>query len=498
MINNANFDFLLPILVVIPLIMAVVLFFIKNYNISYILTILTTGIVFSISIVIAILSKLNNVSYSFGNFMAPYGIEYKATALNLFFIIIVCFLGFIISIWQKKAVLLENKINSPYLFNALYLLFLTGSLGILITNDFFNLFVFLEILSLSTYILIALNKNKEAPLSAFNYLMIGTIAASFYVFGIGILYLIFGTLNIDDLINRIPQLPQNKLFYLASAFITAGIFIKMGLYPLFWWLPKSYQNASTSASAFIAGTSTKIAIYVFIKIVILMLGLSQQFNVSLILNILIILAIINMIYGGLLSLKQTDFKLLLAFSSISQLGYIILGIGIFNELSLNSTLYIILSHALVKSGLFLAIGMLTLKFNSNDINFFKGNVSKYPVLFFAIIYLSLSLAGFPLTSGFWGKLSLFFATLNSDFKYLTIFIIVSSLLSFSYAWKIIFSLWFNPNNLGGNIISNNKLPIYMYVALYSLICVDFSIAINPSFAFGFIEEVIQITFNLKG
>ena len=158
----------------------------------------------------------------------------------------------------------------------MFLLTFVGSLGILITNDAFNLFVFLEISSLTTYILIALSKNKESTLASFNYLIIGTVSASFYVFGIGVLYMMFGTLNIESLITAMIDAPVNPLFVLAITLLSAGILIKIAIFPLAWWLPKSYSTAPSVVSAFLAGTASKVSIYMFLKISIKVSGGKRQ------------------------------------------------------------------------------------------------------------------------------------------------------------------------------------------------------------------------------
>ena len=491
-----NLEFILPFIVTIPLVVSLILFFIRNYFLSYLITIITTFSVFFLSLYLLIQSRFIPIKYYFGNFLAPYGIEYKADALNLYFIIIVSFIAFVISIYQKKSIEIETNLKKTHLYNSIFLLVLTGSLGILITNDAFNLFVFLEILSLSTYILMAINRDDRSFLNAFNYLIIGTVAASFYVFGIGILYVILGTLNIEDIINKLYAYQPTNLLYFAIAMVATGVLIKIGLFPLFFWRPNSYKSLSSPALALIGGTSFKVMIYVFFKIVILMIGKNQFFDVSIILNIIIILSIINILYGSLIIFQQTDLKLLLAFSSIAHVGYIMLGIGAFNQLSISASFYQILVHSLSKTGLFLVIGMLLMSFNTFNINSLKGSLKNHVFLLIPFIYFGLSLVGMPGTAGFWGKFSLIFSLINSQFNFIVIIILISSMMAFTYTWKLIFNLYgYKETHI---VEKKQNISWYMYISIYLLMIVDFTFALNPNIPFYFVNQIISFVIIPQG
>ena len=485
-----NLEWILPILVVLPLGVSLLLFFIRNYLISTLITIFTCIFIFIISVYLLFASSAIPISYFFGNFLAPFGIEYRSDILKLFFIILISFVALISSIYQKKSILLESNLQKPYFYNPIFLLALCGSIGIVITEDAFNLFVFLEILSLSTYILIALHKNKESSLASFNYLIIGTIAASFYVFGLGILYLLLGTLNIEDIINKLYNYQPNNLLYFAIALICSGIFIKIGLFPLFFWLPSSYKNLITPALAFIGGTSFKVAIYMFLKIVVLMIGKNQYFNLEIIFNIVIILSICSILYGSILIFKQNDLKLFFAFSSISHIGYIMLGVGIFSQLSIMSSFYQLLTHSIDKVGVFLCIGIIYLYFKSINIDELKGSLKHKLILFIPFVYFSLSLVGMPGTAGFWGKFSLIYSLVYSPFRYIIAILLFSSVLAFIYAWRLILTLY--GYNLTDKIsYPNEKSPFYMYLAIYILMFTSIILAFNPNFAFYMAEQIIS-------
>ena len=491
------FDFLLPLIVGIPLFMALIIIFIRNNFLSWIISVLTTLIITAISIFILFTFNLKPVSYYFGNFLPPVGIEYKIDLLNLFFIVIVSVIALLSIIWAKNAIVKEIGKEKTYLFYSMFLLTFVGSLGILITNDAFNLFVFLEISSLTTYILIALSKNKESTLASFNYLIIGTVSASFYVFGIGVLYMMFGTLNIESLITAMIDAPVNPLFVLAITLLSAGILIKIAIFPLAWWLPKSYSTAPSVVSAFLAGTASKVSIYMFLKIIIIMVGRANSIDLTSLLNLIIVLSVCSMFVYGFIAIKQDNIKMLLAFSSLSQVGFIMLGIGILNPDSINASLFIILSHALVKTGLFLCVGNLLFQFNSTNLSDLAGLSRKAPFTFFAMVFLLLSLAGIPATSGFWGKLYLIISSFHSTYWFLAIAVILASVLSFFYAWKIIKILWDRsiPNTFE---YTNNKIPLFMNIVIACIVVCNIILTIYPGVIYTLTLHILNLTIIARG
>ena len=188
-----------------------------------------------------------------------------STLLNAFVLVLVSLVGAVVMPYARVSIAAELPREQEYLFYAMYCLCLTGLLGITITGDVFNLFVFLEISSLSTYVLIALGRSRKALLAAYQYLVMGTIGATFYVIGIGLLYLMTGTLNLADLADRLPAVKDVRPVLAALAFITVGIGLKLALFPLHQWLPNAYAYAPSVVTAFLAATATKVSVYVLIR-----------------------------------------------------------------------------------------------------------------------------------------------------------------------------------------------------------------------------------------
>ena len=234
-----------PILqVVIPLLGAPICVLKREKTWVWAISLITTWSSFIISMLLWLtVSKEGAISYHIGNWPPPWGIEYRIDILSALVLILVSGIGSLVIIFARKSI--ENEIpeERAYLFYTMFLLALSGLLGMVATGDLFNLFVFLEISSLSTYVLISLGTSKKAMTSAFRYLILGTLGATFYVIGVGILYQLTGTLNMLDLASRIPEISKSSSLILAFGFLTAGIGLKMGLFPLHTWLPNAYTYA---------------------------------------------------------------------------------------------------------------------------------------------------------------------------------------------------------------------------------------------------------------
>ena len=209
----------------------------------------------------------NEISYHMGGWAPPLGIEYRVDTANAFILFLISAISSVVLAYAPESLEAEVPKKNHTLFYALYLLCLTGLLGVVITGDAFNVFVFLEISSLSTYVLIAqgLYRDKRALTASYNYLIMGTIGATFFVIGIGFLYMATGTLNMADLAERISEQRDSRTIRAAFAFIVVGIGLKAAIYPLHLWLPNAYTYAPSPVSAFLAGTATKMAIYVLLR-----------------------------------------------------------------------------------------------------------------------------------------------------------------------------------------------------------------------------------------
>ena len=237
------------------------------------------------------------VTYELGGWVAPLGIEYRIDAANAFVLLIVSAIGSVIMPFARESVRSEFGTSRVYLFYTAYMLCFCGLLGVTITGDAFNLFVFLEISSISSYVLIAMGKDRRALVAAYQYLVIGTIGATFIVIGIGLLYSVTGTLNMADLAVRIAQQPPSRTLGAAFGFLVVGISLKLALFPLHLWLPNAYTYAPSMVSAFLAATATKVAAYVLLRFLFSIFNIDKIMGIVPIDAVLLVLAVIAMFAG---------------------------------------------------------------------------------------------------------------------------------------------------------------------------------------------------------
>ena len=250
----------------------------------------------------------------------------------------------------------KSSLRRIPLFYAAYMLCLAGLLGIAVTGDVFNLFVFMEISALSSYTLIALSEQRRALTAAYQYLFMGTIGATFILIGIGLLYMMTGTLNMQDLAQRLPAVTATRTVETAFAFLTVGISIKLALVPLHLWLPNAYAYAPSVVSAFLAATATKVAFYVLLRFVFTVFGASFAFKSMPLSLIFMALALAAIFAASTAAIFQDNIKRLLAYSSIAQIGYMVLGISFASVTGLTAAILHLFNHALMKGALFLALG----------------------------------------------------------------------------------------------------------------------------------------------
>jgi len=436
----------LPILVIaIPLMSAVAIPVAARINklYSWYVTVLATLSSFLISL--SLLNTVMNtgkISYWLGGWRPPLGIEYVVDYLNAFILVVVSFIALIVSLYARRSVESEIEDNKTTAFYATYLLFVTGLMGIVITGDIFNLYVFIEIASLAGYALIAVGKKRNALMASYNYLILGTIAATFILLGIGYLYMVTGTLNMADLRDRLPMLYESKVVLTAFAFFTVGLSLKLALFPLHAWLPNAYTYAPSVVSAIMAATATKVGAYAMLRIMFTVFKVEFDLQVVPVTKILIMLSIVAIIAGSILAISQTNIKRMLAYSSVGQIGYIVLGAALANQLAMTGSLLHILNHALMKGALFLVVGAVVYKIGVEDISALKGMGRKMPFTMAAFTIGGLSMIGVPLTVGFVSKWYLAIGALEADMWFIVPIILLSSLLTAVYFWRIIEGIYF--------------------------------------------------------
>ncbi|QID19891.1 monovalent cation/H+ antiporter subunit D family protein [Nitrogeniibacter mangrovi] len=377
------------------------------------------------------------ISYAIGSWAPPLGIEYRISTINAFVALIVSGMGVFVLPYCRVGIAAEVRSEEHYLFYALMMLCLAGLLGILVTGDAFNLFVFLEISSLSTYVLIAMGRDRRALVASYQYLLMGTVGATLYVVGIGILYLQTGTLNLADMATRLATMGEPRATLAALAFITVGVSLKIALFPLHLWLPNAYAYAPSAVSAFLAATATKVSIYVLMRYFFTIFGVGEVFDVRDTGVVLLALSLAAMFIPAVVAIMQKDLKRLLAYSSVSQIGYITLGISLHSVAGATAAVAHLFNHALTKGGMFLVLGGAVLRCGSSSLDRLAGLGRTMPVASFAFVIGGLSLIGIPGTAGFISKWYLVTAAMEAGQWWLAAAVVLSSLLAVLYVWRFV-------------------------------------------------------------
>ena len=383
------------------------------------------------------------LSYNLGGWAAPWGIEYRIDALSAYVLLIVSMIGALVLIASRRGVQGEIEPAQQPLFYVLYLLCLAGLLGIVATGDVFNVFVFLEISSLASYALIACGKDRRALWASYQYLIVGTIGATFFLIGVGLLYALTGTLNMEDMALRLPLVSSPITEGTAFAFIVVGICLKLALFPLHLWLPNAYAYAPSMVTAFLAGTATKVAVYLLIRMHYTVFGLEFSAATFPAINTLfLVLGLIGVFIASLVAIRQPNIKRLFAYSSVAQVGYMIIGMGIGSAVGLQATLLHLFNHALMKTALFLALGAVMMRFGSVHRDNFNGLGKQMPWTMGAIVIGGLSLIGVPLTVGFVSKWYLVLAAIEAGLWPVALLVVAGSLLAVYYVWDLVEAAYF--------------------------------------------------------
>lgn len=445
------------LLVVIPLISAPITAIIANRQVAWTITMLTC-------LALAVLSAMvlqhvisgEVIHYELGGWKPPWGIEYVIDSLNALVAVIVSFIALISVIYGSKSAQQEIDDSQIHLFYAAFQLVILGLMGMALTGDIFNLFVFLEISSLSSYALIAMGQKRQALVASFNYLMAGTLGATFFLLGIGFLYAASGTLNMAGIAERFDDYSSMTLVLTALLFILIGLALKAAAFPLHSWLPEAYTQAPTMVTVFLASTSTKVAIYVLIRTLYHVFP-STYWDEMLLPGFLLLSGCLGMLYGSYKAICQVSIKRLLAYSSVAQLGYMVVGVGLNNEAGLIAATVHMFNHAITKAALFMAAGLVLMRLHTTNLEKLRGAGKTMPWTTGAFALAGLSLIGVPGTAGFISKWYLVQGALENDNYIVAGSILVASIMAIMYVWKIIEALYFDgPQKLTVHKVGSGK------------------------------------------
>ena len=474
---------ILPI--ILPLIAAPIVLVLGRIKLSWCIATLVSGAASFISwqLLTATLSD-GVISYAVGGWAPPWGIEMRIDSANAFVLLAVSSISTLVLLYAKDSIQREIDETQHCLFYTAHLLCLAGLSGILVTGDAFNLFVFLEISSLATYTLASLARDRQCLTATFRYLVMGTIGATFILIGVGMLYMKTGTLNMLDLAQRIHAYETSRTVNTGLAFIMVGVSIKLALFPLHAWLPPAYTHAPSAVSAFLASTATKVAVYVMIRFIFTIFGAEHVFedmSMDLILMALAAVAIFKCSYTATV---QSNVKTMLAYSSVAQIGYMILGVSLVSVTGLMAGVIHIFNHALMKGALFMAVGAVFYRMGSAEIKAFRGLGKQMPFTMAAFAFAGLSIIGVPLTVGFVSKWYLVTAALEQNHWIIAGIVLAGSLLAIIYIGRVLEAAYFQEPEPSQERVKDAPwsmlIPMWILVAANIYFGVDTSITTNAA------------------
>ncbi|MGE0407857.1 MAG: monovalent cation/H+ antiporter subunit D family protein [Amphiplicatus sp.] len=443
----------------------------------------------SVAILVRV-AATGGISYHLGDWPPPIGIEYRIDLANALVLTLVSGVAALVFPFAYESVKSEIDARQSNFFYAAMLICLTGNLGVAITGDAFNVFVFLEIASLSTYALVAMGarRDRRALTASFNYLVMGTIGATFFVIGLGLLYQATGTLNMAHL-HELLAGQDNRVVAAGFAFILVGMGLKLAMFPMHLWLPNAYAYAPSAVSAFIAATSTKVAVYVLIRFFYTIFGLDFAFLGNAFAYALLPLGIVGMFAASLVAVFQEDVKRMLAYSSVGQIGYMLLGLSFGSQQGLAASLVHLLNHGLMKGALFMALACVVLRLSDHRCRAFNGLARRMPWTSWAFILSGLSLIGVPGTVGFVSKWYLLQASFEAGLPWAGFLIVASSFIAVIYVGRVVELMVLREPPADGPLAGAVKeAPLSMLIPMWILVAANIYFGLRTAFTAGLAER----------
>jgi len=356
----------------------------------------------------------------------PFGINLAITPFSMFLACLISVMGFLVSLYLLK----DNTTETQDKFSMLILLVVMGSTGIVLTGDIFNMFVFIEIMSISSYALTAIKKDRKGSEAGIKFLLVGSISSAFLLLGIALIYNQLGTLNMADIANRFSQM-NPKVATLAVIFLFVGLGIESEMFPLNAWAPDVYQGAPAPVAALFSAVTVKAGLYAMIRF------LFTIASNALFIKLLMVFGIMTVIVSELAALRQNDVKRMLGYSSLGQIGVILFAVGIGTSQALQGAVFHFVNHAVLKATLFLSVGLLAKAAGGSTVEELRGIGRKYPFVAGVFAVAALGVMGFPPLNGFMSKLMILTAAAKAEHIVLIMLILAASVVEGVYYFRVL-------------------------------------------------------------
>ncbi|MDD8025273.1 MAG: NADH-quinone oxidoreductase subunit M [Acidobacteriota bacterium] len=362
---------------------------------------------------------------TFAWFGEPLGIQIAVDGFSLFMLTVVALVSACVGLYSISYM---EHYGAKANYYALLLMMVAGMNGLLLVTDLFQIYIFLEVAAVASYALVAFGREQAELEAAFKYLMLSVVASAAVMIAIALLYGLTGSLSFTGVAEGLRQLDAKAAGAIASALFLMGFGLKAALVPFHAWLPDAHPSAPAPISAILSGLLIKVSgVYAMTRIFFHVFGLTPALS-----DVLMWTGTVSIVVAALLALKQRDMKRMLAYSSISQVGYVVLGIGIGTPLGIAGGLFHLLNHAVAKSLLFLTSGSVQQATGTRNLDEMGGLAKRMPVTSTTSLIGSLSIAGVPPLGGFWSKLLIIMALVQSHRPVLAVIAVLASVLTLWY------------------------------------------------------------------
>ncbi|NLA39305.1 MAG: monovalent cation/H+ antiporter subunit D family protein [Methanomicrobiales archaeon] len=462
----------LPVLIIVIPILASLLILLAGWwdrRLCYPISLITILLQFGAAIVILLqVMREGAIRYYLGGWAPPFGIELAIDSFNSFILATILLLAAATAVYARRSVEREIGPEKTISFYVLFQLLVTGLVGMTITGDIFNLYVFLEISSIAAYTLIASARKPRSYVASFNYLVLGSIAGGFILIGIGNLYVATGTLNMLDLARLLPASFELATVHAAFLFLVIGFSIKAAFFPLHLWLPDAYTESPSAVTILISTVMAKVSIYALFRIIFTIFSTAYIIDVFPVTGFILFIATVAMIAGAVLAIAQSDLKRMLAYSSVSQVGYIMFSLGVTNQVALEGGLLHILGHAVMKGCLFMVAGLIIYRMGTSRLSELKGIAKAMPISCAAFALAGASMIGIPPTIGFMSKYYIVLGALEAGHWVYAGILLLGSLLAVGYIWRFIEIAYFRDGRDRGSGARTLEAPASMLAPMVAL------------------------------
>ncbi len=432
-------------------------------------------------------SSTGTISEVLAGWAPPFGINLVFSAFSGFLASLMTFMGLVIWIYSYRFKKIDDE---PALkFYVLFLMLITGAIGIVLTGDIFNLFVFLEIVGISAYSLTSFYRNRDGAEAGFKYLLLGAFASTLILLGIILLYSSIGTLNMADIAQKSHLIPTSLKVSIFILFVV-GFGIEAEMFPLNGWAPDAYSQAPGPVGAAFSGIAVKAGMYVIIRLIYTLFDIEGSFQ------FLIVMGLITTIIAEVSAMKQTNLKRMLAYSSIGQMGIVMVAFGIGTREAIIAGLFLMLNHAIIKGLLFLSSSYLVYNDDNKLISSLSGLGKRLPLVSFLFALGAFAIVGLPPFSGFWSRLYLLLAAADKELIYLIAIILIIAVIEIVYYFRVINKLYFKDIKVKSDDVQKPSINAVISMSILGILII--AIGIYPDLVTSYLGNAADALLDKAG